>query len=342
MHVPGNVGRLLATAGALLLLATALWARLEAWPGTADLTPFTNSYRVFRGTVISVAETRNRSLPWTALAKLKVERWYGGGDGLEVSVRFNSGPVRFPGHDCIDFLAGTHWLIFAKGQNNSLELVDDCYAAVSVSRLMSPILKSGNPGGQLDADLIAGLGDPDPAARLKNIQALGGLKSATSRPALQAMIAHGDENERDWAIYAALRSGDITVLPEVRDMLARGSKNVPEFPLAWELSQLRDRGAIPQLAAIATSASNAEARKYALEALGRNLHALEALPTVASRLEDPEAGVRFYALNALEAITRAPACTLNPGYTEAMIEPQVRLCSSWWNQTGAAQFGHRQ
>jgi hypothetical protein len=48
---------------------------------------------------------------------------------------------------------------------------------------------------------------------------------------------------------------------------------------------------------IATSASNAEARKYALEALGRNLHALEALPSVASRLADPEAGVRFYALN---------------------------------------------
>jgi hypothetical protein len=326
----------------LWLVPSKLWSRIEQPPPTIDLTRFISTApAIFRGVVLDVAVTPGKQLPFTAVARLRVERWYRGGSGSDVMVRYETG-FRTPGHDCIDFKPGAHWLIFAAERNGHLEFVDDCYGAVAVSPIISPVLQHSGILAQIEADFTAGLADSDRARRLLSIQRLGGLKSPSSRPALHRVIERGDSTERNWATYAALRSGDTTVLSRVRDMFIRGDKDVPPSFLAWELSQLRDRSAVPGLIEIANTAPDSNAREYALAALGDNIQASEALPAIAARLADLDAGVRFYALRAMNAITHEPACTLQPRLTDDMIEPQIRQCLNWWNESGKRQFSSSQ
>src|SRR5258708_2781790 len=108
-----------------------------------------------------------------------------------------------PGHDCIDFERGTHWLIFASEPDRYLELVDDCYAAVAVSPIIASVLRPPNMLAQIEADFTAGLTDSRRAGRIASIQGLGRLKSASSRPALHRVIERGDPAEKNWATYAA-------------------------------------------------------------------------------------------------------------------------------------------
>lgn len=328
----------------LWLVPSELLARLEQPPATLDLTNFiSKAPTIVRGVVLDVSVVQGNTLPFVAVARLQVERWYRGGDGPIATVRFETG-FRMPGHYCIDFRPQTHWLIFATERNGQLEFVDDCYGAVPVSPFIAPELPHPDMLAQLEADFTAGLGDPDRAGRIVSIQRLGGLRSASSRPALDRVIESGDSTEKRWATYAALRSGDTTVLSRVSDMFDRQDKDVPPFYLAWELSQLKDSSASPGLIAIAQSAPDSNARIYALAALGENIQSWEALPTIATRLADDDSGVRFYALNAMRAITREPACTLpmEPRWTDDMIEPQVRQCIAWWNGGGKERFSRKQ
>ena len=341
--------RLFAVLGNLLLAlawlgSTMLWSRLEMPPSTIDLTPFISAApRIFRGVVVDISAMQVQGLPSAAIARLKVQRWYRGYSGPETLVRYRTESA-IPGHDCIDFEPGGYWLVFATERGGYLELVDDCYGAVTVSPSVAPVLQRRGVVSQIEADLVAGLTDSDPEARLMSLQRLGGLKSASSRPALHKVIEHGDATEQHWATYAALRTGDTTVLSRVREMFMRGDTDVPMGHLAWELGQLTDRSAIPELIKITDSAPDSEARKYALAALGENLRASEALPAIASRLTDPVPGVRLYALHAMQAITHEPACTLpmEPHWTDDLIEPQIRQCLKWWNQTGSPRSPPKQ
>jgi hypothetical protein len=329
---------------ALLWLAPSkLWSRLEVPPATVDLTPFTSTApRIFRAVVRDVSAMQSHRRVFSAVVRLQVQRWYRGEGASDASLHYETS--HFSGHNCIDFKPGTHWLIFATEENGYLKLVDDCYGAVAVSPMIAPALQSPDMLAQIEADLTAGLADSDRAGRLLSIQRLGGLKSASSRPALRSVIERGDATERNWATYAALRTGDMTILSRVRDMFRHGQKDVPPVFIAWELGQLRDRSAIPDLIEIVDTALDSSARGYALEALGRNIQASEALPTIAARLSDLDSGVRFYALDAMSVITHESACTLpmEPRWTDDMIEPQVRQCLAWWNDVGQQRFSRKQ
>ena len=164
---------------------------------------------------------------------------------------------------------------------------------------------------RMEADFVAGLGDSNPEGRLVSIQRLGNLKLASSLPALHDVIERGSSLEKDWATYAALRIGDPTVLPRVKDMLVRGERSMPTSILSWELSQMRDRRAIPALIEIVKAAPEPGTRASALKALGENLRASEALPAIAECLLELDRYVRYDALNAMRVITPEPACTRN-------------------------------
>jgi hypothetical protein len=318
----------------LWLVPIQLGARTEQPVGTVDLTGFVaKSPAIFRGVVREISIVPGSSLPLTAVAQLDVERWYRGGGAMDATVHYQAG-FRVPGHGCIDLIPGTRWLIFATEHNAHLEFVDDCYGAVSVSSLMAAPLQLPDMPAQMEADFTAGLSDSDHAGRLVSIQRLGGLKSPSSRPALHGVIERGDSTERQWAIYAALRSGDTTVLSAVLDLFILEDTEVPFFYLAWELANLRDSAAVPGLIEL-TSSPNSNARKYSLSAIEK-LQASEALPAIAARLADRDGGVRFYALNAMTALTHDPACTLpsEPRWTEDMIEPKIRECRAWWDGIG--------
>jgi hypothetical protein len=318
----------------LWLVPIQLGARTEQPVGTVDLTGFiAKSPAILRGVVRAVSIVPGSSLPLTAVAQLDVERWYRGGGAMDATVHYQAG-FRIPGHGCIDLIPGTRWLIFATERNGHLEFVDDCYGAVPVSPLMAAPSQLPDIPAQMEADFTAGLSDSDHAGRVVSIQRLGGLKSPSSRPALHGVIEHGDSAERQWAVYAALRSGDTSVLSSVLDLFTQEDTEVPSFYLAWELANLRDSAAVPGLVEL-TSSPNSNARKYALSAIEK-LQASEALPAIAARLADRDDGVRLYALNAMTALTHDPACTLpsEPRWTQDMIEPKVRECQAWWDGIG--------
>jgi hypothetical protein len=160
------------------------------------------------------------------------------------------------GHACVDFKPGTYWLVFARVENGRLELVHDCEGAVSISSLLGSTVGDGEIVNQMEADFIAGLEDDDQAARIISIQRLGSLRSASSRPALHRIIERGSADEAEWAVFAALRSGDISVLAMVRDLLIREGSKIPGLYASFELCRLKEPGAVPGLIEIATPLHN--------------------------------------------------------------------------------------
>jgi hypothetical protein len=293
---------------------------------------------VFRGHVLAVTPiTTNTELGARveSIAKIEIDRWYRGKGSTEALLRFvYSGEVFANGHDCIDFRPETYWTVFAVEKNGQMEMIDDCEGAVTISSVLGPNLGNADWLSQMEADFLAGLNDHDSMARLTSIQRLGGLKLASSRDALRRVIENGDDAESKWAVYAALRTGDVSVLPRVQRLLAVGNGQLPESAIALELRNVKDSSAVPDLIAILNSAPSDLTRSCVLITLGENLKDRRAVPSLAAHLSDPTHHARYDALNGLKNITHEGACTLPPEWKEQDVEPQVSRCKIWWEQIG--------
>jgi HEAT repeats len=238
------------------------------------------------------------------------------------------------GHDCINFSPYTYWLIFAHEESGRLQLVDDCTGALTISPRLGRTLGTTDWLAQMEADFLAGLRDPDSAARIASIQRLGGLKLPSSRAALHTVIEKGGDAESKWAVYAALRTGDISVLPRVQRLLAKGDREDPESAVALRLESVDDPRAVPDLIAILESAASEFTRNSVLIALGEKLKDPRAVPTLAAHLSDPDRYARYDSLVGLLNITHEEACTLPPEWKEEDVEPQISRCKFWWEQSG--------
>jgi hypothetical protein len=334
-----------------------LLSRIEVPQYTIDLTDLAaRASIIFRGRLLSISilpEQGNRvqgvaRFQVQAVARFQVDRWYRNGGGADAAVYFQPANLAFrvPGHNCIDFAGTTQWLVFATENSGHLELADDCYGAATVSPLIDPGPPRNGFVAQMEADFSAGLEDPEHTGRLISIQRLGGLRSASSRPALHRIIESGNPVEVNWAVYAALRTGDTSILPRVRDLFIYSDFAAPLsfVDVALELRGLTDRSATASLIEIADSAPQPYARECALSALGQKIQAHESLPTMASHLTDPDSRVRFSALVGMGALTHEPSCTFprEPRWTEDMTEPQIRQCLVWWAQVGKLRYLHNQ
>jgi len=270
-----------------------------------------------------------------SIAKIQVDRWYRGKGSTEALLRFAySGEIFANGHDCIDFRSDTYWIVFAVEKDGQLEMIDDCEGALTISALLGPDLANADWLTQMEADFVAGLNDHDPAARLASIQRLGGLKLPSSRDALRRVIETGDNAESKWAVYAALRTGDASALPRVKQLLAKGDSELPESPIALELKNVTDPSAVPDLIAILKNAPGDLTRTCILIALGEKLRDPRAVPSLAAHLSDPDHYARYDALDGLKNITHEEACTLSPDWNEKDVEPQLARCKVWWEQVG--------
>lgn len=321
---------------ALLLFDVQALCRLMNPPSMADVRQLAErAPLVFRGRVLTVTPTTTE--PGTRLesiAKIQVDRWYRGKGTTEASLRFAYGPYQFEGHDCIDFQPDGYWIVFASEKNGQLEMVDDCEGALAVSSRLGPKLANAEWPAQMAADFLAGLNDHSSAARLVSIQRLGGLKMPSSREALHRVIEMGDKTESKWAVYAALRSADVTVLPRVKQLLANGDRALPESAIALLLQNVSDPSAVLDLLRILNSAPGELTRLCVLTALGEKLKDPRAVPSLASYLSDSDHYARYDALNGLKNITREQACTLSRDWNEEDVEPQVSRCKIWWEQVG--------
>jgi len=325
---------------ALLLFAIQSWGRLMSPPSMADVRALAEKAPlVLRGHVLRVTpgtlntESGTRVL---SIATFQVDRWYRGKGSREVSLRFVHPNFASNGHDCIDFRPGTYWVVFAVERDGQLEMIDDCEGALTISPLLGPDLGDKDWLAQLEADFLAGLGDQDSAARLASIQRLGGLKLPSSRGALHNVIEKGNDAESKWAVYAALRTGDVTVLPKVKQLLTNkyGDGALPEQAIALQLRYVMDPTAMPDLVAILESAPSELARTSVLIALGEKLKAPRAVPSLAAHLSDPDRYARYDSLDGLKNITHEAACTLPREWKEEDVEPQISRCRLWWEQDG--------
>jgi hypothetical protein len=292
---------------------------------------------VFRGHVVMVypfTTNREAGARVESIAKIQVDRWYRGKESAEVWLRFAYSEETASGHDCIDFRPETYWTVFATQKNGQMEMIDDCEGALTISPLLGPGLENADWPTQMEADFLAGLNDENPAARLASIQRLGGLKLRSSRDALREIIKNGDDTESKWAVYAALRTGDITVLPRVKQLLANGDRELPEGAIALELRYVTDSRSVPELLAILQNAPSDLTRDCVLIALGENLKDPRAVPSLATHLSDAAAQARYNALDGLKNITQEEACTLPREWKEQDVEPQITRCKIWWEQAG--------
>jgi hypothetical protein len=245
---------------------------------------------VFPGRVAKVSSfgvKPGHTIALDSIAKFEVDRLYRGKARTEASLYFVYGglPAGINGHDCIDFKPDTYWLVFAVEKHGRLELFDDCEGALAISPLLGTDLKNADWLAQMEADFLAGLSGSSSAARVLSIQRLGGLKLPTSRSALHRVIETGDKDESKWAIFASLRTGDVTVLPRVKELLAVGDHDWPERAISLELQHVKDGTAAPDLIAILDSAPGDLTRTSVLIALGRNLKDPRAV--LVSRLISP-------------------------------------------------------
>jgi len=324
---------------ALFLFTVQPWCRLMLPPSLADVRALAErAPLVFRGRVLTVTPIGTNTEPGTRIestAKIQVDRWYRGNGSTEALLRFAyPGGFAANGHDCIDFRPDGYWVVFAVEKDGHLEMIDDCQGALTISPLLSPALESTDWLTQMEADFVAGLDDPASEARLASIQRLGGLRLASSRDALHRVIEHGDAAESKWALYGALCTGDVTVLPRAQRLLAIGDGELPESAIAMALQNVNDPSAVPDLIAILKSAPGELTRSRVLIALGEKLKDPRAVPSLANHLSDPDSQASYAALDGLKNITHEDACTLPPEWKEQDVEPQKSRCKAWWEQVG--------
>ncbi|HXX19905.1 MAG TPA: hypothetical protein VEJ46_10925 [Candidatus Acidoferrum sp.] len=183
------------------------------------------------------------------------------------------------------------------------------------------------------ADFTAGLNENDPSARLVSIQRLGELGLPSSRSTLRRFIGKGNDVESKWALYAALRTGDVTALPRVNRLLAAGDEELPEYGMAFELRYVHDPAALADLLTILETAPGDLTRSGVMIALGENLKDRRAVPALAAHLSDPNGG-SYRALEGIGNITHEPACTPPEDGNNREYDTRLTQCRIWWAETG--------
>jgi len=320
----------------LVFFTPGFWARLTIPPYMVDIPELAEKAPlIFRGHVLAVIPAISDSEPNNiSIATIEVDRWYRGHGPAQQTLQFTYNRIFNDGHDCINFPPYTYWLIFAHEESGRLQLVDDCTGALTISPRLGRNLGTTDWLAQMEADFLAGLHDPDAAARIASIQRLGGLKLPSSRAALHAVIQKGSAVESKWAVYVALRTGDVSVLPRVKQLLAKGDREDPERAIALQLESVTDPGAVPGLIAILETAPSEFTRNCILDVLGEKLKDQRAVPTLAAHLSDPDRDAQYYSLHGISNITHEDACSSPSAGKEQSLELHVSHCKLWWEQSG--------
>lgn len=333
------------------IFAAPLWSRLSENPSMVDVRDLAaKAPMVFRARVLTVVpdkiDERNgltidgRRVNTNFVARFQVDRLYRGKLPGEVLLHFRVDGFIADGHDCIDFQPNQYWLVFATEKTGPLQLFDDCTGALSISSRLGPKIAGSGWMAQMEADFMAGLEDSDPASRILSIQRLGGLKLSSSRLALHNVIDQRDGDEAKWAVYATLRTGDVTVLPMVSRLLASGDSNMPERAISYELRNLTDPNAVPDLLEIFAKTPSDGTRMEVLIALVDNIKDPRVVPILGPSLSSADNQIRYLALQGLNTIANSEACSLSRNWNEdedTAFKRQTARCRSWWEREGKYQ-----
>jgi hypothetical protein len=331
----------LPTVALTLCLPGFVFARIPEHPAEVDISRLASSATtIFRGRVSNIVSGQTTNAGTTviaingAVAEFAVDRWYRGTRSATVNIPFSySMQMSINGHDCLKFQPGSYWVVFAKTNGGSLQMVDDCEGALAVSpRLASQADNTNNWRSAMIADFAEGLQDDTTQARITSLQRLGNLRSRQILPFLGPLLKAKGGEEYEWAVYAALRAGDIEVLSAVQELLREYPKqHLPELFMPFEIEHITDRAAIPDLLNILRSDS--QARMAAIIALSQ-IGDRRVLHEIAPHLADSDRFVRYQVLAAIQKLLPSSPCAVSVSSSEEEINAREQKCLSWWQQIG--------
>lgn len=332
----------LLTVALTVFFPSVVFAHIPEHPAEVDISRLASSATtIFRGRVSAIVSGQTTTSGTSvlamhgAIAEFAVDRWYRGTASAIIDVPFSySLQLAINGHDCINFQPGSYWVVFAKDNGGSLQMVDDCEGALTVSpRLASQVTNTNDWQSLLIADFAAGLQDDTSQARVASLQRLGNLRSRQILPFLEPFLQEGRGEEYEWAVYAALRAGDIRMLSAVKELLqAYPKQHVPELFMPFEIEHITARAAIPDLLAILRRESQARmAVIIALSQIGDR----GVLNDIAPHLADSDRFVRYQAMAAIHKLLPSSPCAFSPSASEEEVNAGEQKCLTWWQQIGA-------
>jgi HEAT repeat protein len=127
------------------------------------------------------------------------------------------------------------------------------------------------------------------------------------------------------------------VLPMVNGLLASGDRRMPEGAIAYELRNVRDPSAVPDLLEIVEKTPSDYTRFEVLLALVDNIKDPRVVPVLGPSLSSGDRQIRYIALSALNTIANAEACSTARHANEtdeAAFDLETASCKVWWEREG--------
>jgi hypothetical protein len=322
-------------------------------PGSEDISHlFDASDLVCAGRVSSTAAvgTPSRSSASSSLvtqakvATFIVERYYKGlRQSNSIQVRFYQ-PIgnaqSFTSGPFIALAEGEHVLIFLKQTSDVFDLADPWFSKLAMSPFLSKSDRSGL--GLLEADLKAGLDDPDIDSVRHNLEILGGMKTLAQTSKIQRLADSPDLLTRGAALLALQRTGDYSRLKQCLEVMSLS--NVPpafgdmKTLMASTFEDIHDQKLLPTLLRYAES-PNSTVRGSVVKAL-RQLHDPRSVATLVARLDDPEFVIRYDATFTLATIEGRVNADWAPAYGEYKEHESKYLAQwkQWWRDEGSFKY----
>jgi hypothetical protein len=233
-------------------------------------------------------------------ATVRPERVLKGKPATDYAVRFYE-PEADIGYDYPR--EGRYGLFFLKREGDSFAFVSPYNASIVAAR--GACESEGEPLSRVAAEMTCVLRSQDAKTfdRYQAVSALATVKTDAGKAALKSAARGQPEPLNYIAADELIRRGDLSLLPLAERALRKSYEiRIDEggFHLStgWNsIEEISDRRAIPSLSRLA-HAPDVRTRQSALRALGHTKDAAARAPLLEG-LDDPEAGVRWYAVMAL-------------------------------------------
>lgn len=238
---------------------------------------------------------------------------------------------------------GDYRLYFLKPKGEEYVLTDGWFGQLTISRnLASDSSEDSDPMHRLEADLKAGLTDPDRDRVLDSIHMLGSMRHLQSKAELIALLDAPDLLERTTVWEAMLRLHDYSVLPSVEQWLMeqppaptslalpRDSLVQMQYRLAAQISEIRDPAYLPTLERL-LRLPNLAMRRGILQGI-RSIDSQQSAPTFLKLLDDPDDDIGFIAMQSLFELAGGGPIDWVPSF-EQFHENRAyyaNLCRQWW------------
>jgi len=297
-----------------------------------------------RGTVaeLSGADVSFRNAkPVTAL--LNLERCYKG--SLPTGqVRVTFAPPANPEVYAPSFFLrkGEYALFSLNGSAPEFSFASSIYGKIKISSLVK---KDNADIGKaaLEADLKAGLSDPDSSLVIANLELLMGMGEVHSTAEIKSIATSSDLEVRGTALLALMRLGDYSMLQDAVSFLSLdlsdSQQNLLQNPVRYEFERIKD----PTILLVLHHNLNSPVF-FVRSAMVKGMKSVQSPDSVAyliRTLDDKEPEIRFDSVIALAFIEKKTgeewATTVGPDYQKK--EPAIiQRWKNWWNDEGRYKY----